>query len=136
VEPLSPEFTPRLLHGLTRGRVSPLKLFLMDQRRVAGLGNIYVTEALWRARLNPWKRAQRLSRREATRLHRAIGAVLREAVASARQEYRRPGGVSPEEEFQCRVYGCEGRPCARCRRPIKRLAQSARSTYFCPGCQR
>jgi formamidopyrimidine-DNA glycosylase len=136
LEPLSPAFTPAALFRITRGRRSPLKVFLLDQRRIAGLGNIYAAEALWRARLDPRKRAGRLTRREAARLHRAIVDVLREAMAGARRGYRRPSRVRPEEEFQPAVYGREGEPCPRCARPIRRIVQSARSTFFCPRCQR
>ncbi len=135
-EPLSPAFTPDALFRMTRMRSAPLKIFLLDQRRIAGLGNIYAAEALWRARLDPRKPAGRLSRAEATRLRDAIVDVLQDAIASARKEYRQPGGLRPEEEFQAAVYQREGQPCPRCARPIRRLVQAARSTFFCPSCQK
>jgi len=136
LEPLSPAFTPAALFRMTRGRRTPLKQFLLDQRRIAGLGNIYAAEALWRARLGPRKPAGRLTRPEAARLHRAIVDVLRDALAGARSGYRRPSHIRPEEEFQPAVYGREGERCPRCARPIRRIVQSARSTFFCPRCQR
>lgn len=135
LEPMSPAFTGAALFRMTRGRRLPLKLFLIDQRRIAGLGNIYAAEALWRARLNPRTPAGQLSRAGAARLRRAIVNVLREALEGARKAYRRPSRLRPEGEFQPAVYDREGEPCPRCAWPIRRLVQGARSTFFCPRCQ-
>ncbi len=136
IEPLSNQFTPSMLFALSRGRSSPLKLFLLDQRRIAGLGNIYAAEALWRARLDPRRPAGAMSRAEATRLHRAILQVLEEAIAAARAAYRRAGAAGDEADFQAAVYQRAGEKCTRCGCRIQRLRQGGRSTFFCPGCQR
>lgn len=136
VEPLSEAFTPALFRTLAAKSRQPSKLFLMDQRKVAGLGNIYAAEALFRARVHPEKPMQRLRTPVVDRLYEAIDGVLREAVESAASAYQMPGVASEGEWFPVKVYGREGEPCAVCGRRIKRIAQGGRSTYFCPGCQR
>lgn len=105
----------------------PVKVALLDQRLVAGLGNIYASESLWRARINPRRRADRLSAGELRRLRRAIGAAMRKAMAYGPRIF---------EVQQFYVYEREGRPCRRCRTPIRRVVQAQRSTFFCPRCQR
>jgi formamidopyrimidine-DNA glycosylase len=136
LDPLSPGFTVERFAALARRSRAAVKTFLMDQRRVAGLGNIYAAEALHRAGIDPRRRACRLSRARLSRLHRAIVGVLRRAVRSAARAYRRPGQFAEGEYFRLAVYGREGKPCPRCRRPIRRLPQGGRSSYFCPGCQK
>jgi len=136
VDPLSLSFTPERLEGLGRASRAAVKNFLMNQRRVAGLGNIYSAEALFRAGINPRTITARLGRRRWGRLHASITSVLAEALESGRRAYRRPGGLAVGETFRCAVYGREGLPCFGCRRRIRRIAQSGRSSYFCPGCQR
>jgi formamidopyrimidine-DNA glycosylase len=135
VDPLSSAFTPRLLAHLARSSRRAIKPLLMDQRRIAGLGNIYAAEALFRAGIDPRRPAARLSPFRLLRLHRAIRETLAEATKSATLAYRRPGRFSENETFHPAVYGREGRPCRRCGRRIRRTLQSGRSTYFCPGCQ-
>jgi len=135
VEPLSKEFSPRLLEALLRETRLPVKLFLMDQRRVAGLGNIYAAEALFLAGIHPSRPAQRLSREQARRLHAAIRRTLKESLAEARAP-EITYVEEPEAENPFRVYGREGEPCPRCRQPIRRLPQGGRSTFFCASCQR
>ena len=139
VEPLTTAFTPSHLHALLRSIRRPLKLFLLDQTRIAGLGNIYSSEALWRARLNPWRISQRVSAAEARRLHKAIVGILRRALECC---------LDPAPNFRDRdwwfqglerilgVYDREGKPCRRCRTKIRRIEQGGRSTYWCPGCQK
>ncbi|MEZ5352228.1 MAG: bifunctional DNA-formamidopyrimidine glycosylase/DNA-(apurinic or apyrimidinic site) lyase [Bryobacteraceae bacterium] len=136
VEPLGPEFTFERFAAMARGSRQPAKLFLMDQTRVAGLGNIYVAEALFQARVDPRKPMQRLTLRKLRGLHAAIVNTLTHAVQSAVVAYSRPGGFGEAEEFPRAVYGREGAPCVACRRAIRRIAQGGRSTYYCPGCQR
>jgi formamidopyrimidine-DNA glycosylase len=136
VEPLSDQFTPEWLIGAARRSRSPAKLFLMDQKRIAGLGNIYSVEALFRARVHPAKPLNRLRRRRLEGLHAAIVAVLNDAVQSACNAYSGPGQFEAGETFPLAVYGREGQACPRCRRRIRRITQAGRSTYFCPGCQR
>jgi formamidopyrimidine-DNA glycosylase len=127
-EPLEPGFTVEgLLAALGRRRVA-IKVALLDQRVVAGVGNIYAAEALWEARIHPGAVASRLARVRVARLHAAIREVLRTAPEG---RYHAPDGV--REGW--RVYGREGAPCGRCGAAVRRLVQGARSSYFCPRCQ-
>ena len=135
-EPLSRQFTAEALIRSAARLRQPAKLFLMDQRRVAGLGNIYVAEALFQARIDPRKPIGRVSPAKLRALHTAIGAILREAVKSAVRAYSRPAGFQEAEDFALSVYGREGEACPRCDAKIRRTVQGARSTYFCPSCQR
>lgn len=135
VEPLSPGFSPDLLGSLTRRSRLAVKLFLLDQGRIAGVGNIYAAEALFRSGIDPRKPADRLRGPRIARLHNAIVAVLGDAVESTRKVYAHPDGFAEAEWFECAVYGREGEPCIRCGRRVRRIRQGARSTYFCPGCQ-
>jgi formamidopyrimidine-DNA glycosylase len=127
-EPLSADFTADGLGESLRRRRGPIKVALLDQRVVAGLGNIYAAEALWLARISPRARASSLGPIRRTRLVRAIRDVLRRAPA-ARYTDRERGA------HQWRVYDREGKPCRRCGTRIARFVQAARSTYSCPGCQ-
>lgn len=136
VEPLSDEFTVDYLASMVAKSRKPAKLLLMDQQFIAGLGNIYVVEALFRAALDPRKPLARLRRTKLELLHRGIVDVLTEGVESAVKAYSQPGVFNEAEEFACAVYDREGQPCMRCNRKIKRIPQGGRSTYFCGGCQR
>ena len=129
---LGPEpdrLTIDLLRTATARRAGAIKPVLLDQRVVAGLGNIYVAEALWRARINPMQSACALSGAQLKALVRGIKAAI--ADGFARQGRYRDG--SRAHPF--RVYDREGKPCRRCRTPIERIPQSGRSTYLCPHCQ-
>ena len=134
-EPLGSGFTAACLAGIARSSRQPAKLFLLDQTRIAGLGNIYAAEALFRAGIHPARPACRLRGDRIRRLHDAIVGVLRDAVQSAGAAYARPGVFQDAEAFRCAVYGREGEPCPTCGRKIRRISQGGRSTYFCPGCQ-
>jgi formamidopyrimidine-DNA glycosylase len=139
LEPLAPAFSAERLEALLRRSRQPLKLWLMDQRHIAGLGNIYSSEALWRARLNPQRRACRVRPEEARRLHQGIVAVLRAALECTVDPA--PDLANPDWWFAglarlLRVYGRKGEPCRRCGRLIRRIAQAGRGSYYCPGCQR
>ena len=136
VEPLSSAFTFDYFRNLAKASGQPSKIFLMDQRRVAGLGNIYAAEALFRAGVNPRKAMRRVTAAKLSRLYEVIGEVLREAMDSAAAAYEEPGRIAEGESFPCAVYDREGEPCLVCGRPIRRIAQGGRSTYYCPGCQR
>jgi len=135
-EPLSRAFTAEALVQSAAKVRQPVKLFLMDQRRIAGLGNIYAAEALFAARIDPRKPVGSLSRPRLHALHAAIVAVLRDAVRSACKAYSRPGGFQEAEDFESAVYGREGERCRVCAGAIRRITQAGRSTYFCPKCQR
>ena len=138
-EPLSDEFDAFALARACRGKRTSLKVALMDQRVVAGLGNIYVSEALHRARLSPRRRASTIATRSgaprdsARLLASSIKAVLREAVARHERYAARP-----QRRSRFRVYDREGETCLRknCRGRIKRITQAGRSTFYCPVCQR
>ena len=135
-EPLSRRFTAEALIQSAKRLRQPAKLFLMDQRRVAGLGNIYAAEALFAARINPRKPIGDVSRAKLKALHAAILAILRDAVKSATRAYSRPGAFSEAESFTPAVYGRAGERCHTCRAVIRRITQGGRSTYYCPRCQR
>lgn len=116
---------------------TPAKLWLMDQQRIAGLGNIYAAEALFAARLNPVKPLAAASGKKLQVLHAAMSEILREAKASAYRGYTDPGHFGEGENYPVAVYDREGEPCVReCGRRIKRIRQGGRSTYYCPVCQR
>src|SRR5919106_2911044 len=136
-EPLE-RFSSRDLRARLAGRRAPLKTVLLDQRVVAGLGNIYADEALWRARINPLRPAESLTREEAGRLHRAIRQALRTGIArqgSTLRDYARPDGSAGSMQTEFRVYGRDGQPCPRCRTPIAKARVAGRGAWFCPRCQ-
>jgi len=138
VDPLTPEFTAEKLADILRSS-RPLKLLLLDQARIAGLGNIYSSEALWRARLDPRRRAHRVLPAEARRLHKAIVAVLLRALECCLHpapDFRDPGWWFQGLEEILRVYGREGKPCRRCGAAVRRIEQGGRSTYACFRCQK
>lgn len=135
-EPLSRRFTPAALASAARHSRQPAKLFLMDQRRVAGLGNIYAAEVLFRARIHPARPINRVRAAKLQALHTAMVQVLRQAVRSACVAYSHPDQFAEAGGFPLSVYDREGEPCVVCRRRIRRLVQAGRSTYYCPGCQK
>ncbi len=147
VEPLGNALDSVYLAGAASGRRSDLKALLMDQRIVAGLGNIYVCEALFRARLGPARAAACLADRagrptdRAERLVPAIRSVLEAAIlagGSSLRDYRHADGALGDFQKSFAVYGREGEPCHTpgCPRTIKRIVQAGRSTFYCPACQR
>ena len=137
-EPLGPRFTSRWLAGQLARRRAPLKAVLLDQRVVAGLGNIYADEALWRARLSPLRPANEVAPEETRRLVRAIRGALGRGIerqGSTLSEYVTPEGSPGAMQEEFRVYGREGKPCPRCRTPIVKTRVAGRGTCFCPRCQ-
>jgi formamidopyrimidine-DNA glycosylase len=137
-EPLDPAFTLPAFRERARRRRGRLKTTLLDQSFIAGIGNIYADEALWRARLHPLRSVQTLDRRGEARLYTAIRDVLGEAVArrgSSVDQYTAPEGDGQMQEH-LDVYQRTGRPCHRCGRPIRRLVLAQRGTHFCSWCQR
>jgi formamidopyrimidine-DNA glycosylase len=143
-EPLDPAFSPDRLSAALTGKHTPIKAALLDQKVIAGLGNIYVCEALFRARLSPRRSAHTIPGARATRLVPAIKETLAEAIAaggSSLRDYVQPDGELGYFQHAWKVYGREREPCDRCPdRPvcpgIRRITQSARSTYYCPRTQR
>jgi len=139
VEPLSAALNSARLHKLSRGLRISAKQFLMDAKRIVGVGNIYASESLFRARIDPRKRAGRISVAEAQKLASAIKATLRTAIkagGSSLRDFVGSDGASGYFQNRTMVYDRAGMPCRRCRTPIRRIVQGARATYFCPSCQR
>jgi formamidopyrimidine-DNA glycosylase len=137
-EPLADEFTLREFRRRLRRRKGRLKPLLLDQSFIAGVGNIYADEALWRARLHPLRTAGSLRPPDERRLYESIRGVLAEAVerrGSSIDDYTAPDGDGSMQE-RLEVYQRTGEPCPRCGRPIKRIVVGARSTHFCSWCQR
>jgi formamidopyrimidine-DNA glycosylase len=138
-EPLVRSFTTRRLAEALEGRRAPLKSVLLDQRRLAGVGNIYADEALWRARLHPLRPAGGLDAREVAALHRGIRAALRAGIArhgATLSNYRTPDGSRGRMQEEFHAYGREGEPCDRCGTPIEKIRTGGRGTWYCPSCQR
>jgi formamidopyrimidine-DNA glycosylase len=139
VEPLSHAFTPASLYQATRTSRSPIRNWLLDQKRIAGIGNIYASEALFRARVRPARPANSLTRPEATRLHAGIREVLEASIAARGttiSDYRDGNGEQGAFAILLQVYDRAGKPCLRCGRPIQRIVLSSRSAFFCPHCQK
>ncbi|MEX2468085.1 MAG: bifunctional DNA-formamidopyrimidine glycosylase/DNA-(apurinic or apyrimidinic site) lyase [Gemmatimonadota bacterium] len=137
-EPLGPGFTARRLHqGLGRSR-APIRSWLLDQRRIAGVGNIYANEALYQAGIDPRRPARDVDPDEAARLHRALRRVLRNAIqegGTTLRDYRTASGERGRYARSLDVYGRAGDPCARCGTVIERVVFGNRSAFLCPGCQ-
>jgi len=144
-EPLGNEFDAAMLAQACAGKKTSLKAALLDQRIVAGLGNIYVCEALFRARLSPKRQASTIAGRNgkpnqrAVALVDAIKAVLQDAIkagGSSLRDHRRADGSLGDFQHNFLVYDREGAPCPACEGNIKRIAQTGRSTFYCPACQK
>lgn len=139
VEPLSRAFTSRWLTSRLEDRRAPIKAALLDQRTVAGLGNIYVDEALWRARVHPVRPAGELDPEEISRVTRAIREALKAGIArqgASLRDYATPEGKRGRMQDAFRVYDREGEPCLRCGTPIDKIRVAGRGTWYCPACQR
>jgi formamidopyrimidine-DNA glycosylase len=143
VEPLSEAFTPEALAGIAAASRAPIKHLLLDQRKIAGIGNIYAAEALWRAKLDPRRTARSLEGDELSALHEAIVSLLSEAIdqlgttlGTSVSDYKPTGETTGEFQNLLSVYARESKPCARCDDTIERIVQAGRSTYLCPSCQR
>jgi formamidopyrimidine-DNA glycosylase len=139
IEPLSRAFDAGRLHALTRAHRTSIKQFLMDGRRVVGIGNIYASESLFLASIHPRTRANRLSKPRCARLVRAIKQTLRAAIRAGGSSLRDFAGSDGEPghfQTRARVYDREGQRCVRCGARIRRMVQAQRATYYCPGCQR
>jgi formamidopyrimidine-DNA glycosylase len=138
-EPFSREFDAEYLWRITRGRRVAVKQLLMNSRLVVGVGNIYASEALYRARIRPQRAARTLTRPEAARLVRAVRTVLKSAIRAGGTTLRDYLGADGSPGyFRQRLYVYErgGKPCRRCGRPVRATRQGQRSTYYCPGCQK
>jgi formamidopyrimidine-DNA glycosylase len=141
VEPLSKAFTADYLRAALKDRRAPIKSALLDQRKIAGLGNIYVCEALFYAGISPKRFARRIDHARATALAKAIRNVLRAAIkagGSSLRDYTKTDGTLGEFQHRFAVYDREGKPCPgkSCGGTIKRIVQGGRSTFWCPACQK
>jgi formamidopyrimidine-DNA glycosylase len=150
-EPWDPGFTPEAFRLALRRSAQAIKVKLLDQSLVAGIGNIYASEALFRAGISPRKAARRLTKAETDCLYGTIREVLADAIdcgstipldfaGGGRRDglfyYGLPEGAADYYEERLQVYDCEAAPCPSCATPIRRIVQAARSTFFCPDCQR
>src|SRR6185503_8070893 len=139
VEPLSKDFDDAFLTKALRGKKTPIKSALLDQRLIAGLGNIYVCEALWRARISPKRMAGSIKMERIPPLVEAIRKVLKDAIAaggSTLRDHAQATGDPGNFQHHFLVYGREGKPCKLgCKGSVKRIVQSGRSTFYCPKCQ-
>jgi len=137
-EPLLAGFTPARLARRLAGRRAPIKAALLDQRTLAGLGNIYVDEALWRARIHPKRSAGDLDANDVRRLHSAIRRVLEAAIerrGSTLRDYSTPRGRRGSMQREFKVYGRVDKHCDRCGTPIEKTRAGGRGTWYCPHCQ-
>jgi formamidopyrimidine-DNA glycosylase len=137
-EPLGPDFTAAHLQAVFRDRIAPIKALLLDQRIVAGLGNIYVCEALYLSRIAPTRPVGTLTKARLAKLVEAVHEVLEAAIAaggSTLRDYARPDGELGYFAKQWRVYGREGEPC-ECGGLVERRVDGGRSTFWCPKCQK
>ena len=147
IEPLSRALTPDWLASRLKGKATSIKAALVDQKLIAGLGNIYASEALYRPRISPLRLAGSLvtksgkPAKQIEALVAAIKAVLEDAIkagGSSLRDYRRANGELGEFQHRFKVYGREGKPCSRkgCGGTVRRIVQGGRSTFYCPTCQR
>jgi formamidopyrimidine-DNA glycosylase len=138
-EPFSAAFDADYLYRITRGRRVAIKQLLMNSQLVVGVGNIYASEALFRARLRPGRAARSLTRADAARLVRAVRAVLRQAISqggTTLRDYLGADGAPGYFRQRLYVYERRGKPCRRCGTPVRAMTQGQRSTYYCPTCQK
>jgi formamidopyrimidine-DNA glycosylase len=138
IEPLSKEFTADAIERIAAGRRAPLKSFLLDQAGIAGLGNIYANEALWRAELHPLSPAGSMRREHADALREGVIETLIAGIdggGASIDDYLDARGARGSMQDEFVVHGREGEPCLRCGTAIRRIVVAGRSTYFCPGCQ-
>jgi formamidopyrimidine-DNA glycosylase len=139
LEPLSLDFTNESFSELLAGRTTPIKVFLLDQRRIAGIGNIYACEALWDARVRPTLPAGKLSKAARMRLHTSITSVLRRAIemrGTSVDDYVDADGLRGGFQNVLSVYGLHGKACKRCGNEIVRTVLAQRGTWWCRMCQK
>jgi formamidopyrimidine-DNA glycosylase len=137
-EPLATAYRSKHLAERLAGRRAPVKAAILDQRTVAGVGNIYADEALWRARIHPLTPAERLEPDEVKALYKGIRESLRAGIrrqGSTLRDYRLPDGAEGGAQHEFKVYGRGGEPCERCGTPIDKIRVAGRGTWYCPRCQ-
>ena len=139
VEPFTAAFTAEHLRQIARGRRAPIKAFVLDQRRIAGVGNIYADEALFRARIHPLRAAGRLTRPDWGRLRDAIEEALAEGIeakGASIDDFRHVDGARGSFQDRFLIHRRAGQPCVRCRQEVAKIVVGGRGTYLCPSCQR
>jgi formamidopyrimidine-DNA glycosylase len=139
IEPLSEEFTPEALASIFQGRTTPLKTLLLDQKLIAGIGNMYADEALYQARIHPQQKAGSLTTYERRRLYDAIQLVLRKGIrnkGASTDTYIRPDGGKGGAHLEFQVAHRKGAECPVCSGTIERITVGQRGTFFCPACQK
>ncbi len=137
-EPLDTAYKAKHLAERLAGRRAPIKAALLDQRTVAGVGNIYADEALWRARIHPLRPASELDTEEVKAVHKGVRSSLQAGVrrqGSTLRDYRLPDGSSGQAQDEFKAYGRAGLPCERCGTPIDKIRVAGRGTWYCPTCQ-
>jgi len=134
VEPLSDDFSPELLYAITRGKKTCAKALLLDQRAIAGLGNIYVDESLWKAKIHPLTPVAKLTQSQCVALHAAITSTLEQAIALSGTDFG--DGVVQDGMYSPLVYARDDEPCNRCGGSIRKSRVQQRGTHYCPQCQR
>ena len=139
IEPLGPDFTPEALKAMAAHRRAPVKAFLLSQERVAGVGNIYADEALWRSRIHPQRPVGSLKPKQLESLRDSVVHVLNLGIDSKGatiDDYRDASGQAGSFQDRFQVHTREGKPCPRCGATIRKTRAAGRGTYFCPRCQR
>lgn len=138
-EPIHPEFNSTEIISKLKRRKTPIKAALLDQSLMAGLGNIYVDEALWRAKVRPTRRADKVTKAEAALLCKAAGDVMNESISvggTTFQHFKDTGGENGNFTDYLKVFGQQGKLCSRCGDTIKKIRCAGRGTHYCPGCQK
>jgi formamidopyrimidine-DNA glycosylase len=138
VDALNAQFSSKNFKALLRNKTGTIKPFLLDQRQLAGLGNIYADESLFRAGIHPQRQISSMSEKEQERLYRAIRRILQKAIknmGTTLADYRTTGGESGRNQNYLKVYGREQNPCVRCKNPVEKKWIGGRGTHYCPVCQ-
>jgi formamidopyrimidine-DNA glycosylase len=141
IDVLSNDFSLPLVNSLTRKTDKPIKLLLMDQDKITGIGNIYANDALFLAKIHPQRKSRSLSGKETANLYKAIKKIIEQAIlhggsSGADEAFIKPDGRKGEHQRYFLVYQQENLPCPNCKTPIKRIKQNGRSSFFCPRCQK
>lgn len=137
-EPLEDSFNTEYFFKTTRKKTAPIKNFIMDQKVVVGVGNIYASEALFRACISPTKSAHKITKKQSLELVRSIKAILKQALKSGGSSIRDYKNADSEMGYfqqSLKVYDLAGKACFKCKKPIKKITQAGRSTYYCSNCQ-
>lgn len=141
VDVLTKDFTPQLVNSLTRKTNKPIKLLLMDQDKLSGIGNIYANDALFLAKIHPLRKSDSLNPSETNNLYQAIKKIIEQGIkhggsSGADEAFIQPDGQKGQHQRYFLVYQRENQPCPRCKTPIKRIKQGGRSSFYCPHCQK